>query len=76
MGEEAGMDEFDYFMVRVRRATVGQRGGPLAGVAERLGTGEKWTFENSDELLRVVCGLRDHRSNMLAVPVTHKPPDS
>jgi hypothetical protein len=53
---------YDYFMVRVRRpstavdepkedAVIG-----IAGVAERLDTGEKHVFRNGAELLEVMLG--------------------
>jgi len=66
------MEEFDYFMVRVRRTAAGKHDGSLAGVAERLGTGEKWTFESSDELVRVVGGKQGHNPNMLATQISDK----
>jgi hypothetical protein len=72
MGEERGMEEFDYFMVRVRRTAAGKRDGSLAGVAERLGTGEKWAFESSDELVRVVGGKQGHNPNMLRTAMSDK----
>jgi hypothetical protein len=58
------MEEFDYFMIRVRRTAPEEIAGTLSGVAERLGTGEKWSFANSDELLRVVGGEAKRLGNM------------
>jgi len=49
------VDEFAYFMIRVRRkAGKGAEGSPLTGVIERLGSGEKYAFENAKELVRLV----------------------
>ena len=42
-----------YYMVKVRRSVVDPIGG-LAGVVERLGSGEKRKFRSCDELARVV----------------------
>jgi hypothetical protein len=49
------VDEFAYFMIRVRRkAGKGAQGSPLAGVIERLGSGQKCAFEDATELIRLV----------------------
>jgi hypothetical protein len=49
------VDEFAYFMIRVRReAGKGARGSPLTGVIERLGSGEKCAFEDAKELVQLV----------------------
>ena len=51
----AAVDEFAYFMIRVRRnAGKGADGSPLTGVIERLGSGEKCAFEDAKELVRLV----------------------
>jgi hypothetical protein len=43
-----------YFIVRVRRLP-GTAIGDVTGVVERLGTGEKRPFRNSEELAQVVA---------------------
>jgi hypothetical protein len=43
----------DYFMIRVQRAGVVEAPA-VAGVVERLATGEKRSFQSGDELLRLV----------------------
>ena len=48
------MDEYDYFMIRIRRPSADALGQPLSGILERLGTGEKKGFESDVELLRLV----------------------
>jgi len=46
---------FSYFLIRLRRTAHGPDGG-LAGLVERLGTGEKKSFASADELLALVSG--------------------
>jgi hypothetical protein len=46
-----GTDRFDYFMVRVSR-TAKEPG--LAGLVERLGTGEKRGFGSGEQLLSLM----------------------
>jgi hypothetical protein len=58
------MEEFDYFMIRVRKLAPGALDGALSGVAERLATGEKWSFGSGEELLRVVGGEVEFLKNM------------
>ena len=49
------MDEFAYFMIRIRRkAGKGSDGNPISGVIERLGSGEKCAFDDATELVRLV----------------------
>jgi hypothetical protein len=49
----SAVDEFAYFMIRVRReAGKGAEDVPLTGVIERLGSGEKSAFDGSEELLQ------------------------
>jgi len=48
------MEEYDYFMIRVRRPTLGAPQDTVSGMVERLGTGEKRSFESGEELLRLV----------------------
>ncbi len=50
------MDEFSYYMIRIHRAPVEHRPESLAGVVERLATGEKRSFADCDELLRLLGG--------------------
>ena len=62
------VDEFAYFMIRVRRkAGKGAEHDPLTGVIERLGSGEKSAFEGPEELVRLVATWT------LPSPVVHEP---
>lgn len=55
--------EYDYFMIRVRRR-LGESCDPgVAGVVERLDTGEKHTFGSGAELLGVVLHGQPRASN-------------
>jgi hypothetical protein len=47
-------DRFEYFMVRVTRSEKDP--GRVAGLVERIGSGEKRSFETGDQLLRMVGG--------------------
>lgn len=47
-------ERFEYFMIRVRRSN--QDPERVAGLVERLGSGEKRSFETGDQLLRMVGG--------------------
>jgi hypothetical protein len=58
------VDEFDYFMIRVRRPRGGVAEQTLSGVVECLGTGEKQAFASSEELLRFVSGEPNRRINV------------
>lgn len=53
---------FDYFVVRTRRGVADS----LAGLAERLGTGEKRAFESGDQLLRLLERWSGVGENMTA----------
>jgi hypothetical protein len=52
------MDRFTYFLVRVRQP-FGREAGRLAGLVERLATGEKRSFASGEELLRSVAHWPD-----------------
>ena len=64
----AGADEsdrFDYFMIR-----LSQRNGEperMAGQVERMGTGEKRSFETSQQLLDLFAGWLTRHTNMESV---------
>ena len=47
-------DRFEYFMVRVTRSDKDPE--RVAGLVERIGSGEKRSFETGDQLLRMVGG--------------------
>ena len=52
----SAVDEFAYFMIRVRRkAGKGSEADPLSGVVERLGSGEKSEFEGPDQLIGLIA---------------------
>ncbi|MGI9041183.1 MAG: hypothetical protein ACR2HK_08805 [Gemmatimonadales bacterium] len=55
-------DRFDYFMIR-----LSQRDGEpvsMTGQVERLGTGEKRSFETGDQLLALFAAWLARRTNM------------
>ncbi|HEY8257881.1 MAG TPA: hypothetical protein VIG08_09510 [Gemmatimonadales bacterium] len=59
------MPLFDYYMVRVTRT---EEPAQLAGLIERLGTGEKRSFSSGEQLLGLVAGWAGPESN-LQVPL-------
>jgi hypothetical protein len=50
--DASAVSSFDYFMLRVTRS--GEQPERIAGVIERLGTGEKWAFASGEQLLGVI----------------------
>lgn len=52
-GRESG--GFSYFMIRLHHE-ASESAGDVAGIVERLGTGEKRTFANGRELVALVSG--------------------
>ena len=68
------MDEFSYYMVRIRHSPAEDRPeDPLAGVVERLGSGEKQKFADGGELLRLLTGWTEGLPNMRPVAGGGKP---
>ncbi|MEO6055839.1 MAG: hypothetical protein ABIQ49_03290 [Gemmatimonadales bacterium] len=62
MPDAIGSARFDYFMIR-----ISQRDGEparVAGLIERLGTGEKRSFESGEQLLDLFAAWRAGHSNM------------
>ena len=59
-------ERLDYFMVRLAR----REGDPerVAGLVERLATGEKREFDTADQLVRLVVAWNSSDSNMDGVP--------
>lgn len=57
-----GSTRFDYFMIRISQ----RRGDPerIVGLIERLGTGEKRSFETGAQLLKLVAAWQAGHSNM------------
>jgi hypothetical protein len=55
-GEDHGTtsERFEYFMIRLTRSEKDP--DRIAGLVERLGTGEKRSFETGDQLVRTVGG--------------------
>lgn len=51
--EGGASDRFEYFMIRLRRAADAPR--ELSGQIERLGSGEKRTFDTVEHLLELVA---------------------
>ena len=55
-------DRYDYFMIR-----VSQRDGEpdrMAGQVERMGTGEKRSFETGEQLLELFAAWSSRHTNM------------
>jgi hypothetical protein len=52
--ENGKRERFDYFMVRLSRTD--REPERLAGLIERLGSGEKRSFETGEQLIRLVGG--------------------
>jgi hypothetical protein len=52
-GRQPAPESFAYFMLRLRH-TDGVEDEPLAGLIERLGTGEKRSFEDARELVALL----------------------
>ena len=57
-----GRERLDYFMVRLARREGDPRA--VAGVVERLATGEKREFDTADRLVRLVVAWESPDSNM------------
>jgi hypothetical protein len=62
------MEQFSYYMIRIRHDSPGDHPAEqLAGVVERLATGEKRSFADCDELLRLLSAGTNGPPNMSAV---------
>lgn len=62
---EAGIERFEYFMVRLTRSAI--EPDRVAGLIERLGSGEKRSFDTGEQLVRLVGGGFVLNSNMQPV---------
>jgi hypothetical protein len=58
------VDEFDYFMIRIRRPGSGGSEPAVAGTVERIGTGRKMVFASGAELLRFLLPVHSLDHNM------------
>ena len=65
---------FSYFLVRLRGTARGPDVG-LAGMVERLGTGEKRSFASADELLALVAGWRGASASIEETSPAGQPAD-
>jgi hypothetical protein len=61
-GETENVDRYNYFMVRLSGSDADP--GHFSGVVERLGSGEKRTFADQDELLRLFSSWSVPPANM------------
>lgn len=75
------MDEYQYYMVRVRFAypvPADRAHVPLNGIVEELGTGEKREFASSPELVQLLTTWTQPSANMQPAPplgnATSRPP--
>jgi len=57
-----GTGRFDYFMIRLSRTA--RQPDRVAGMVERLGSGEKRSFETGEQLVRLVGGWATPGFNM------------
>jgi hypothetical protein len=57
-----GPERLDYFMVRLARRDDAPK--QVAGLVERLATGEKRGFDTADQLVRLVTAWDSPESNM------------
>lgn len=62
-------ERFEYFMIRVTRSDKDP--DRVAGLVERLGSGEKRSFETGDQLLRMVGGWFESSLNLQS-PTGHR----
>ena len=53
-GTPSGIEGFDYFVVRLARTRDDP--GRLAGQVERLGSGERRSFDTGEQLVHLVTG--------------------
>ena len=58
------MDEFQYFMVRVRHDSAAAARETLNGIVEQLGSGEKRVFTGPPELVELLTSWPDGSANM------------
>lgn len=63
-GEGGVSERFEYFMIRLTRSPV--EPDRVAGLIERLGSGEKRSFDTGEQLVRLVGGGFSLDSNMQA----------
>ncbi len=68
-GHGTTSERFDYFMIRVTRSDNDR--DRVSGLVERLGSGEKRSFETGDQLLRMVGGWFES-SFKLQSPTGHR----
>jgi hypothetical protein len=61
------MDQFSYYMIRIRHSATEDRPEPLVGVVERLGSGEKQGLGDGDALLLLLSGWTYGLPNMRTV---------
>jgi hypothetical protein len=67
-------DRFEYFMVRLTRSDKDPE--RVAGLVERIGSGEKRSFETGDQLLRMVGGWFAFNLNLQPSTGHRNPGDS
>jgi hypothetical protein len=60
--EGGGQERFEYFMVRITRSA--RDPGRIAGLIERLGSGEKRSFDTGEQLAQLVGSSFAPEKNM------------
>lgn len=68
-------EEYAYFMIRLLRHGAEEETTPLAGVVERIGSGEKRSFTSGEELLRFMCGRTAPDPSIPAAPTPRNHPE-
>lgn len=71
---ETTSERFEYFMIRVTRSD--KEPERVSGLVERLGSGEKRSFETGDQLLRMVGGWFEFSLNLQPSTGSCNPDDS
>jgi hypothetical protein len=66
-------ERFEYFMIRLTRSDKDPE--RVAGLVERLGSGEKRSFETGDQLLRMVGGWFAFSTNLQPASGPRNPGD-
>lgn len=64
-------ERFEYFMIRVARSMNDP--DKLSGLLERLGSGEKQSFDTGEQLVQLVGGRFTTQRNPHVVTGDHKP---
>lgn len=73
-GETENVERFHYFMVRLSRLDADPK--HFSGLIERLGSGEKRTFDDQDGLVHLFTTWSIYAPNMPPSQTDHNSPES